>query len=185
MHEEGQIDNESYDKVINAAMELPQSEKFAEKQFKKVEYKNNNAIFNELLRESVQTIEHVHPHSLGGPDDTDNYLAECGECNHQRGNMSYLKWIKVHPEYPVNAQKHIEWFQKQVVDGKIDNRYDDYGTKIKETLSKESDGKMELKVLNKKVIQELRERAKSGEDVDIAEELEKRENKEKADEETA
>jgi hypothetical protein len=125
------------------------------------------------LKESTQTIEHVHPHSKGGPNDTDNYLAECGECNHPRGNMSYMKWLKVHPEYPVNAQKHIEWFQQQIVDGKIDKKYDDYGTKIKETLSKESNGRMVLKVLNPEKIAELRAAKASGQEVDIHEELAK------------
>ena len=86
-----------------------------------------------------------------------------------------MKWLKVHPEYPVNAQKHIEWFQQQIVDGKIDKKYDDYGTKIKETLSKESNGRMELKVLDKQKIQELRNQASHGKHVDVAAEIEKQE----------
>lgn len=175
MQEKGQIDPVSYDMVINSAMELPQNTERAMKHFNKVAFKDNGGIFNELLKESTQTIEHVHPHSLGGPNDTDNYLAECGECNHPRGNMSYLKWIQVHPEYPVNAQKHIEWFQQQIVDGKIDSKYDDYGTKIKATLSKESDGRMELKVLDKQKIQELRNKARHGEHGSVSEEIEKQE----------
>ena len=175
MQERGEIDPVSYDMVINSAMELPQNTEKAMKHFNKVACKDNTGIFNELLKESTQTIEHVHPHSLGGKNDTDNYLAECGECNHPRGNMSYLKWLEVHPEYPVNAQKHIEWFQQQIVDGKIDNKYDDYGTKIKATLSKESDGRMELKVLDKQKIQELRNRARHGEIVDVSKEIEKQE----------
>lgn len=175
MQEDGQIDPVSYDAIINSAMGLPQNTEMARKHFNKIQCKDNTGIFNELLKESTQTIEHVHPHSKGGPNDTDNYLAECGECNHPRGNMSYLKWLKVHPEYPVNAQKHIEWFQQQIVDGKIDKRYDDYGTKIKATLSKESNGRMELKVLDKQKIQELRNKASHGQHVDVSKEIEKQE----------
>lgn len=175
LQQSGQLDEESYDKIINTAMLLPQDADMARKHFNKVMGKNNQGIFNELLKESTQTIEHVHPHSKGGPNDTDNYLAECGECNHPRGNMSYLKWIKVHPEYPVNAQKHIEWFQQQIVNGNIDNRYDTYGSKIKETLSNESNGRMELKVLNKEAIQELRNKAENGQYVNVSEEIEKQE----------
>ncbi len=178
MHNNGQIDSKSFDLIINSSMQLPQNDELARKQFVRIQNQDNYSIFDELLRESTQTIEHVHPHSKGGPNDTDNYLAECGECNHKRGNMSYLKWIKVHPEYPVNAQKHIEWFQQQIVDGKIDNRYDDYGSKIKETLSNESNGKMELKVLDKQTIRELRERAQSGERIDVSEEIKKQEEQE-------
>ncbi len=175
MQEDGQIDPISYNSIINSAMGLPQNAEMARKHFNKIQGRDNSGIFNELLKESTQTIEHVHPHSKGGPNDTDNYLAECGECNHPRGNMSYLKWIKVHPEYPVNAQKHIEWFQQQIVDGKIDKRYDDYGTKIKATLSNESNGRMELKVLDKEKIQELRNKALHGQQVNVSEEIQKQE----------
>ncbi len=182
MHDNGQIDPIAFDLIINSAKDLPQNDEMARKQFSRIQNQDNHSIFDELLRESTQTIEHVHPHSKGGPNDTDNYLAECGECNHKRGNMSYLKWIKVHPEYPVNAQKHIEWFQQQIVDGKIENRYDDYGTKIKETLSKESNGRMELKVLDKQTIRELRERAQGGERINVSEEIKKQEEAEKAQE---
>lgn len=179
MEQSGKIDPLSFELIINSAMELPQNDELARKEFTRIQNQDNHSIFDELLRESTQTIEHVHPHSKGGPNDTDNYLAECGECNHKRGNMSYLKWIKIHPEYPVNAQKHIEWFQQQIVDGKIDNRYDDYGSKIKETLSNESNGRMELKVLDKQTIRELRERAQSGERINVSEEIKKQEEENK------
>ena len=179
MEQSGKIDPLSFELIINSAMELPQNDELARKEFTRIQNQDNHSIFDELLRESTQTIEHVHPHSKGGPNDTDNYLAECGECNHKRGNMSYLKWIKIHPEYPVNAQKHIEWFQQQIVDGKIDNRYDDYGSKIKETLSNESNGRMELKVLDKQTIRELRERAQAGERINVAEEIKKQEEENK------
>lgn len=180
LSEEGKIDPMTYDMVINSAMLLPQNAGMAHKHFNKVQQKGNFGIFNELLKESTQTIEHVHPHSKGGPNNTDNYLAECGECNHPRGNMSYLKWIKIHPEYPVNAQKHIEWFQQQIVDGKINSKYDDYGTKIRETLSKESDGKMVLKVLDRDKIKELRARALNGEDINVHDEIVKQKEEENA-----
>ena len=180
LHKKGQIDEESWDKIINSAMQLPQTGNTAQKTFTQVQGRSSLGVFNTLLFESGQTIEHVHPHSRGGKNDTDNYLAECGECNHKRGNVSYLTWLKVHPEYPVNVQKHIEWFQQQVVDGNIGKEYDDYGTKIKQTLSKESNGIMELKVLDKEKIEELRERAQNGEKVSVSEEIKKQEEEQAA-----
>lgn len=175
LHRKGQIDEESFDKIINSAMQLPQTGNTAQKMFTKVQGRSGAGVFNTLLFESGQTIEHVHPHSRGGKNDTDNYLAECGECNHKRGNVSYMTWLKVHPEYPVNVQKHIEWFQQQTINGTIGSEYDDYGTKIKQTLSKESNGIMELKVLDKEKIQELREKAQNGEEVNVHEEIKKQE----------
>ena len=179
LHKKGQIEDADYDKIINSAMKLPQTTNTAQKMFTKVQGRSGVGVFNTLLFESGQTIEHVHPHSRGGKNDTDNYLAECGECNHKRGNVSYLTWLKVHPEYPVNVQKHIEWFQQETVNGNIGSEYDDYGTKIKATLSKESNGIMELKVLDKEKIQEMRAKVQNGEDVNVHEEIENQEaNKE-------
>lgn len=180
LHKKGQIDEESWDKIINSAMQLPQTGNTAQKTFTQIQGRSSLGVFNTLLFESGQTIEHVHPHSRGGKNDTDNYLAECGECNHKRGNVSYLTWLKVHPEYPVNVQKHIEWFQQQIVDGNIGKEYDDYGTKIKQTLSKESNGIMELKVLDKEKIEALRERAQNGEKVSVSEEIKKQEEEQAA-----
>lgn len=175
LHESGEIDEEKFDKIINTAMQLPESSEKVRKHFNKIVGKDNSGIFNELLKESTQTIEHIHPHSKGGPNDTDNYLAECGECNHPRGNMPYSKWLRVHPEYPVNAQKHIEWFQQKIVEGDIDKKYDNYGIKVKETLSNESNGRMELKVLSKDKIQELRNKNRNGQYVNVSQEIEKQE----------
>ncbi len=179
LHNKGQIDEQSWDKIINTVMQLPQTGNTAQKMFQKVAGREDAGVFNTLLFESGQTIEHVHPHSRGGKNDTNNYLAECGECNHKRGNVSYMTWLKIHPEYPVNVQKHIEWFQQQQVDGNIGKEYDDYGVNIKKTLSKESNGVMELKVLDKDKIAELRERAQSGEEISVHEEIEKQEEQEK------
>ena len=156
-------------------MQLPQTGNTAQKMFQKLGGRQDAGVFNTLLFESGQTIEHVHPHSRGGKNDTDNYLAECGECNHKRGNVSYMTWLKIHPEYPVNVQKHIEWFQQQQVEGKFGKEYDDYGVKIKQTLSKESNGVMELKVLDKAKIIELREKVQNGEEVSVHEEIKKQE----------
>ena len=175
LHKKGQIDEESWDKIINSAMQLPQTGNTAQKMFQKLGGRQDAGVFNTLLFESGQTIEHVHPHSRGGKNDTDNYLAECGECNHKRGNVSYMTWLKIHPEYPVNVQKHIEWFQQQQVEGKFGKEYDDYGVKIKQTLSKESNGVMELKVLDKVKIIELREKVQNGEEVSVHEEIKKQE----------
>ena len=89
--------------------------------------------------------------------------------------MSYLKWIKIHPEYPVNAQKHIEWFQQQIVDGNIGSEYDDYGIDVKQTLSKETNGQINLKVLTPEKINELREARQAGKEVNVQEEIAKQE----------
>ena len=168
------IDPMTYDKVMDAAINIPASFEDVRKAFGQANGSAQN-IARRMLEPSMQTIEHIHPKSLGGPNATQNFIAECKDCNNPRGNMSYAEWLKVHPEYPAKAQKHIEWFQQQVVDGKIDNRYDDYGIDVKATLSKESYGAIELKVLNPEKIKELREAKKAGQEVNVSEEIAKQE----------
>ena len=168
------IDPMTYDKVMEAAMNIPASFEEVRKAFGQANGGAQN-IARRMLEPSMQTIEHIHPKSLGGPNATQNFIAECKDCNNPRGNMSYAEWLKVHPEYPAKAQKHIEWFQQQVVDGKIDSRYDDYGIDVKATLSKESYGAIELKVLNPEKIKELREAKKAGQEVSVRDEIAKQE----------
>lgn len=169
---EGLVKKEDYNKMLESAMNIPESYKNV-KQIYGYAYGKALKVAKELIKPSMQTIEHIHPKSQGGPNNTENYIAECYNCNNPRGHMSYHEWLKVHPEYPINAQKHIEWFQQQIVDGKIDERYDTYPIEVKATLSKESDGRMELKVLNPEKIKELREARQAGQEVDVKAELAK------------
>jgi hypothetical protein len=181
--EESDIDPVTMDTVLDAAMNIPANFDEVKKAYGQANG-SPMSIARSLLEPSMQTIEHIHPKSLGGPNATQNFIAECKDCNNPRGNMSYAQWLKVHPEYPSKAQKHIEWFQQQVVDGKIDSRYDDYGTDVKKTLSKESYGAIELKVLNSDKIKELREAKKAGQEVSVSAEIAKQEaeNEEKSEE---
>ena len=117
----------------------------------------------------MQTIEHIHPKSLGGPNATQNFVAECADCNNPRGNMSYAQWLKVHPEYPIKVQEHIEFVEQKIVDGEIPAEYDSYPVDINETLTKESNGAMTLKVLNPEKIRELREQKMAGKEVNVSE----------------
>lgn len=169
---QGLVNHETYDKMIESAMNIPESYKNV-KQIYGYAYGKALKVAKELIKPSMQTIEHIHPKSQGGPNATQNYIAECYNCNNPRGHMSYAEWLKVHPEYPMNAQKHIEYFQQKMIDGEIDSRYDSYPVEVRETLSKESNGRMVLKVLNPEKIAELREAKASGQEVDIHEELAK------------
>ena len=176
------IDPVTYETVMDAAMNIPVDFSEVKKAFGDANG-SPTAIAKSLLRPSMQTIEHIHPKSLGGPNATQNFIAECGDCNNPRGNMSYSEWLKVHPEFPLKAQDHIEYFQQQVVDGKIPSDYDDYGVDVKKTLSKESNGIIELKVLNPEKIKALREAKQAGQEVSVKDEIAKEygeKNKEEA-----
>ncbi len=162
----GNLSAEDYGAIEDTAMNLPENRSAVMAIYKK--YANAPEKFaHRLYSTAMTTAEHVHPHSLGGPNNTANYLAECAGCNNPRGNMSYAEWLKVHPEYPRMVQKHIEHVEGLIVDGKLPKNYDIYPSDIKKTLSKESNGVMELTVLSADKLRELRDAKKAGKEVDI------------------
>ena len=166
----GDLSLEQYETVLDKAMNIPEGYKSVEKLFnKKKGNDSDSGIMNNLLKGALHTAEHVHPKSLGGPNATSNYLGECALCNNPRGSMSYAQWLKVHPEYPIKVQSHIEYVEQKIVDGEIPASYDSYPVDINKTLTKESNGVMTLKVLNPETIKELRERKQAGEDVNVSE----------------
>ena len=181
---EDEIDPITFHAILDHAMDIPKGYKEVAEAFSLAKGSAKD-IAESLLKPSTQTIEHIHPKSHGGPNDTENFIAECKDCNNQRGNISYKEWLRVHPEYPSKAQKHIEWFQQQIIDGVIDSRYDSYGEDVKKTLSKESDGMIELKVLSAAKIKELREAKMAGKTVNVSEEIQKLYGEKEETEETA
>lgn len=162
----GNLSEEDYGEIENTAMNLPLDKGAVQGIYKK--YAEQTGRFaHRLFSTAMTTAEHVHPKSLGGPNNTANYLAECAGCNNPRGNMSYAEWLKVHPEYPRMVQTHIEHVEERFVNGELPKNYDIYPSDIKKTLSKESNGRMELVVLSADRLRELRDEKKAGKQVDI------------------
>jgi len=142
--------------IQDLAMDLPQSFAHVQRIHDKYADRSNGDIARRMFSTAMTTAEHIHPHSLGGPDDTDNYIAECAGCNNPRGSMDYADWLKVHPEYPRKAQEHIEHVQARLINGEISRSYTDYPVNVRESLSNESNGRMVLKVLNPSTIEAMR-----------------------------
>lgn len=167
---QGDMSEKQWEHLLDASMNLPEGFSEIDKMINGRKAPNSNyELMDKLLRGALHTAEHVHPHSLGGPDDTSNYLGECALCNNPRGNMSYAQWLKIHPEYPIKVQGHIEYVEQKIVDGEIPDTYDSYPVEINETLTKESNGVMTLKVLTPEKIKELRELKNSGHEVNVSE----------------
>ncbi|MGN0014047.1 MAG: HNH endonuclease [Candidatus Gastranaerophilaceae bacterium] len=183
----GRLNEENQALIQDVAMDLPQTFNHVQRIYDKYAGKKNDDIARRLFSTALTTAEHIHPHSLGGPDHTSNYIAECAGCNNPRGNMSYAEWLKVHPEYPRKAQEHLEHVQARLINGELGRDYNDWPVDVRASLSKESGGRMNLKVLNPETIERMRnEKGKTGnvtvEDVKAAyeqQEAEKAEKKEK------
>lgn len=152
----GRLNEEDQALIQDMAMDLPQTFNHVQRIYDKYQNKKCDDISRRLFSTALTTAEHIHPHSLGGPDNTANYIAECAGCNNPRGNMSYAEWLKVHPEYPRKAQEHIEHVQARLINGEIGQEYNDYPVDVRGSLSKESGGRMVLKVLNPETIENMR-----------------------------
>ena len=164
----GRLGEEAQAKIQDAAMDLPQTFNHVQRIYDKYAGKKNEEIARRLFSTALTTAEHIHPHSLGGPDNTANYIAECAGCNNPRGNMDYAEWLKVHPEYPRKAQEHVEHVEARLINGEIGKDYNDWPIDVRASLSKESGGRMTLKVLNPSTIENMRrERGLSGKDVTV------------------
>lgn len=181
----GRLNEENQALIQDVAMDLPQTFNHVQRIYDRYAGKKNDDIARRLFSTALTTAEHIHPHSLGGPDHTANYIAECAGCNNPRGNMSYAEWLKVHPEYPRKAQEHLEHVEARLINGELGRDYNDWPVDVRASLSKESGGRMNLKVLNPETIERMRnERGKTGnvtvEDVKAAYEQQEAKKSEKS-----
>ncbi|MCR5261059.1 MAG: HNH endonuclease [Candidatus Gastranaerophilales bacterium] len=177
------IPEDKYNALEDMIMKMPLDYKSVEKVMKTIVGKSPTIIAQTLYAPSLATAEHVHPHSLGGKNTAANFLSECAGCNNPRSSMSYLEWLKIHPEFSRNPQVYIEHVEGRIVNGELPDSYYSYPVDIKETLTSESEGHINLKVLDKDKLIELRNAKKAGQEVDIHAETEKSEETEKTEEE--
>ena len=85
----GKLNEEQQAQLQDIAMDLPQTFNHVQRIYDKYQNKKPEDISRRLFSTALTTAEHIHPHSLGGPDNTANYIAECAGCNNPRGNMDY------------------------------------------------------------------------------------------------
>ena len=152
------IDHKAMHKILDVAVQLPESEKTIQKMLTNYAYGGSDSKFaRRLIQKAVVTAEHIHPKSKGGPNATDNYMGECQECNGSRGNMSYDEWMKRYPNMPDNIQVNADAVTEEIIKGKIGGNYDDYPVDMKAAVEKETEGKVVIKVKNPEEIDKARE----------------------------
>ena len=99
---------------------------------------------------TANTIEHLKPKSVGGKNKVYNFLSVCAECNSERKNIPFLKFITLHPEVKENIKKQlnllISRIPKLISDRKLDKDYFNYPERVSNTLCKLSDGKININV---------------------------------------
>lgn len=107
-----------------------------------------------LLNNSTVTCEHIKAKSLGGKDNTANYLAECFECNTQRNNTSFYEWSDTKPNLKATLQGYLNFVFERFRQNELPSTYSSYFEDIKKTVSDETKGKIKLEVPKKEGIEQ-------------------------------
>ena len=135
-------DKEKYKQLQKLAENLPTSKNSADAFIVKYAGQPSSKVGARLLKLSVGTIEHVKPQADGGNDRVENYLLECGECNHTRGDVSLHDWVEAHPEMKENTQKYFDEVIDKINKGEVSHELDNYPNAVKGALEKQSKGSL-------------------------------------------
>ncbi len=155
----GLKDKELAGQLLDIAVKLPMSKNSIEAFIVKYGHgdKDDKQIAHRLVQTAISTAEHIHPDSLGGPDHTSNYVAECSDCNSKRGHMPLEEWIENFPNMPRSVQRNIDEVTERIISGNLGDKYDDYPIDIKATMERETGGVIKLNVKNPEEIDKARE----------------------------
>lgn len=135
-------DEEKYKQLQKLADSLPTSKNSADAFIVKYAGQPSSKVGARLLKLSVGTIEHVKPQANGGRDRVENYLLECGECNHTRGDVSLHDWVEAHPEMKENTQKYMDEVIEKINNGELSPELDNYPNAVKGALKEQSKGSL-------------------------------------------
>ena len=112
--------------------------------FQKYGNKSQAEIISRLVTPSLITCEHIKPKASGGADNTANYLAECQECNSNRGDKPFSQWVMSVPNFVSNFKKYLEAVALKLEIGELSFKYSDYLTDIVQSVIKETNGKVRV-----------------------------------------
>ena len=145
--------------LLDTAVKLPMSQESIEAFIVKYGHgdKSDAQIARRLAQPAIATAEHIHPDTLGGPDNTANYMSECGDCNSNRGHMPYSEWMKNYPNMPRSIQRNIDEVTERIINGNLGDKYDDYPIDLQKAVARETDGVVQLQVKNPEEIEKARE----------------------------
>ncbi len=134
-----------FDKILKKASELETSSNDIDAFIVKYADRSSTEIGQRLVSPSLATIEHVHPKSLNGANDSVNYILECKDCNGRRGNMPLQQWLEMNPKMLQNIQKYINRVI-EIIKSKKMYEFSWYPEAIKQTLKNESQGLIKLEI---------------------------------------
>jgi len=131
---------EKYKELKELAENLPTSKNNTDAFIVRYAGQSSEKIGTRLLKLSAGTIEHIKPQADGGKDRVENYLLECGECNHTRGDVSLKDWVEQHPEMKENTQKYFDEVIEKINNNELSPELDNYPNAVRGALNTQSKG---------------------------------------------
>ena len=101
------------------------------------------AMFQNIFKGSVITVDHITARDSGGADDNYNKIGYCHDCNRAKTNMNFTDWYDIHPEISENLPKHLEAISKIIKEEKIKDMYD-YPQKVARLSMNLAKGKLKI-----------------------------------------
>ena len=100
-------------------------------------------MFENIFRGSVITVDHICSRDSGGADEYYNKIGYCRDCNHEKSNMMFKDWFRIHPEISENLPKHLAKINNII---KKDNIYtmSDYPEKVARLSMNLAGGKLKI-----------------------------------------
>ena len=137
--------NTFHKKTMKNVKKIPDGKDATSVFYRRLETKNSAEIAKELLSPSLVTTEHIKTQYSGGENNTANYLAQCADCNNERGNKEFRTWASSFPDFAKNINQYIEAVAQKIKKGELDEKYDTYLEDITETIKQETQGRIILK----------------------------------------
>lgn len=101
------------------------------------------AMFQNIFKMSVITVDHRKAKDLGGEDDYNNKVGYCKDCNNEKSRTPYVVWVGMHPEINQNLPRHLRAISKIIKDNGLKDMID-YPEKTARTSMRLARGKLNI-----------------------------------------
>lgn len=96
------------EELMSIATQLPTSQENISAYILKIASEPSDKICHRLLWPSMATVEHILPHSCGGPDIMANFGGACARENSARKSIPFVIQMKLRPDTSQYCQKYID-----------------------------------------------------------------------------
>ena len=101
------------------------------------------AMFQNIFKMSVITVDHMDALALGGADEYYNKIGLCKSCNNEKGRQPLKQWAKQHPEINRNLPKHLKFVSSIIKRENLKDMFD-YPEKAAKQANKLGQGKIHI-----------------------------------------